>query len=509
MALKIDSNITGLAFAEEISLKTLPVTPIWYELEPNSYSDFGSEIATVARNPINPSRQRRKGVVTDLDASGGFNTDFTQSGLQRLLQGFFFAAAREKFSTAPLNGTQIPIIAVDGVAEEYEAASGLTGAIVGNLILASNFGLTVNNGLKRVITSTATALGVAENLSAEVSPPATAKVEVVGFQFATGDLNITASVSSITLTCTAANFILMGLTPGEWIFVGGDSAPLRFANVANVPGYARIKAIAATVLTIDETTWVPVTEIGTGLTIQIFFGVVIRNEKIPSLITRRTIQLERTLGNNGTGIQSEYLVGAVPNEFGIKIPQADKLNADLTFVALDNEQHTGTTGIKSGTRVSAKIEDAFNTSSDIYRIKLSIIDPVLLNPIALFAFVSEAEINIANNVTPNKAVAILGAFETTAGDFQVSGSMTVYFSDILAVAAVRNNSNVAFSFIAAKANTGFVYDIPLLSLGGGRVNVEKDAPITLPLETNGAENVLGYTLLTSFFNYLPTVAMPA
>ena len=38
----IDSNQSGLAVAEEVSLKVLPVTPIWYGLEPNSYADLGA-----------------------------------------------------------------------------------------------------------------------------------------------------------------------------------------------------------------------------------------------------------------------------------------------------------------------------------------------------------------------------------------------------------------------------------------------------------------------------------
>lgn len=93
---KIDSNYTGLYYAEESSIGTLPLTPTWYSLEPNSYADFGSQFTLTPRVPISDSRQRRKGQITDESATAGFNHDFTTLGMKNLLQGFFFADADDQ-----------------------------------------------------------------------------------------------------------------------------------------------------------------------------------------------------------------------------------------------------------------------------------------------------------------------------------------------------------------------------------------------------------------------------
>lgn len=508
MSNKIDSNITGLAFAEEESLKTLPATPVWHGLEPNSYSDFGGELSTVARAPIDPSRQNKKGTITDLDASGGFNVDFTKSNLVRLLQGFFFADARQLPSTQPLNGAAVALSSVAASTKTFAAASGLGSFAAGQIVFASGFANAANNGLKTVASSAAGSVVVAESLTDEASPPASAKLEAVGFQFASGDVNLAVVSGVPSLVATVADFTtLPGLIPGLWVFIGGDSAGTRFAN--NV-GYARIKTVSAKSLTFDDTTFTPADESGASKTIRIFVGTVIKNEKLPSLIKRRSYNIERQLGEGPTSTQAEYLEGAVANEFTLNVPQADKLNADLTFVACDNTHRSGEAGdeIKSGTRIGVPGEDAYNTSSDIYRIKMSVIDPASSNPSALFGYVSEANVSINNNVSPNKAIGTLGAFDTSAGNFEVGGSITAYFTTISAVRAVRQNADVGLSIIGASKNAGFVFDIPLLGLGGGRLNVEKDAPITVPLEPAGAENPNGYTMLYEAFSYLPNLAMP-
>lgn len=518
---KIDSNITGLSFAEEVCLKQLPAVavdgfnPAWFGLEPNSYSNFGGELSMVARTPIDPSRQNKKGTVTDLDASGGFNIDVTKTNLMRLLQGFFFANARRKPSSESftLGTADTAVTSVTGSTKTYAAAAGLLPFNkAGYMVYASGFSNAANNGLKTVVSATGTTVVVSEVIVDEAAPPVGAKLEVVGFKFPAADLALTVTSGVPKLTSAAITLTSLGLIVGEWVFLGGDVALSAYVNNR---GYARIASISATEITFDDTSWTPVAEAATGLSVRIFFGTVIKNENVAANIVRRSYNLERTLGP-GTEVgqlQAEYLEGAVPNEFTLNIPQADKLNADLSFVASDyNTVEGGATSdlqLKAGSRVSALGEDAFNTSSDVYRIKMNILDPATSAPTPLFGYVTEANISINNGVTPNKAVGVLGAFEQSAGNFEVTGSVEAYFATVGAVQAVRNNADVALNVITASQNVGMVFDIPLLGLGGGRVNVEKDSPIKVPLETSGAENANGYTMMFVSFPYLPSLAMPA
>src|SRR5690606_41662996 len=97
---KIDSNETSLAIAKEVigTPGVLPSTPEWHSMEPNEYDDFGGELTLLARRPINSSRQRKKGAIVDLEASGGFNQDFTNENSQMLTSGVMYANFREKLN---------------------------------------------------------------------------------------------------------------------------------------------------------------------------------------------------------------------------------------------------------------------------------------------------------------------------------------------------------------------------------------------------------------------------
>lgn len=514
-AVKIDSNVTGLRYAKESAvLGTLPGSPIWVPMEPNSYSGgFGGNIKTVARNPINPSRQRKKGVTTDLDAAGGLISDITQTNLQELLTGLFFAAFRRK----PEYGVD-PAQDFSGIAtsdDSYNAATGLAAFVPLSLVFASGFTNAANNGLKNVATVAAGKITVTQNLVDETPAAGVGSLVSVGYQFASGTLNVDISGTwpKLLRASGAVDFTTLGLTPGEMIYVGGDTVGKKFVNALNA-GFCRVRSVAATYIELDKTAFTMAAETGTGLTVQIFYGRVLKNE-LGTNIVRSSFQLERTLGaadlDQPTQIQAEYIVGAVPNTAKLQVPTADKVTFDLAFVGIDSQTRDGVTGVKTGSRPALVESDAFNTSSDVSKIKLAPVVSGNANPSPLFSYIQDLNIDFNNNIAPNKAVGVLGAFDLSTGTFAVSGDLKAYFSDVAAIAAVRANTDITFESHFAKANSGFSLDLPLVTLGNGQPEVAQDTAVLIPLNLDAATGAKvdpnkDHTALMVFFDYLPSAA---
>lgn len=245
---QVQTNNTALQYAIELTETNpaligvlpgeqgQPGTPTWYGLEPNSYGAIGADITTVARNPISPNRQRRKGTITDLDSSSEFEADLTMSHFQDFAEGFVFSRFIGIESYIPSS--------VD--TDSYTVAAG-TALSEGTLIYARGFSNSANNGLKNVGTgSTTTDIVVIETLTLEATVPNNAVIEVAGFRTSAGDLDVTA-INANEITITSASNILnnssLGLTPGSAIFFGGESVINRFSTAGN-HGYGEIVSVA-------------------------------------------------------------------------------------------------------------------------------------------------------------------------------------------------------------------------------------------------------------------------
>lgn len=510
--LKIDANATSLLWAEEASYKTLAGTEDWHTLEPNTYADFGAQTTLVARDPITDTRQRKKGAIVGLDASGGFNMDLVQHDLQELNQGFFFndLEPKDEFGGAG------QITAVDDSPKTYAGTGIGTMFPVGSILMGSGFTDPANNGRHTVTVSAADLITVSEDTAAE-TPGAGAKLVLVGFQYAAGDADIDASGTLPRLTSSAKDPSDFGLQPGEHVWIGGDAAGTSFGEAVN-NGLARVKRVSASPKFV-EFDWTPghtMVDAGTtgALTVEVFFGRVLKNGKV-----LRSYQLERRLGAPDDAapseIQAEYLIGAVGNTMNWNIPAEGKVSVDYGFVAADDEQVAAGDPLRSddssGDIIAASGEQPFNTTSDARSIKLAVYDPVNANPTPLFAFVTDLSLSFSNNVSGLKAIGTLGSFAVAVGNFTLSGSMSVYFVDVASLQAVRDNSDVTMSVFLAKEHSGLAISLPLLGLGDGRPVVAKDQAIKLPIKADAASGeklypTLNHTAMLVYFDYLPAAA---
>ena len=158
-------------------------------------------------------------------------------------------------------------------------------------------------------------------------------------------------------------------------FVGGDVAGERFDTAGAF--YARVDNITAKKITFDNGTFKDnlANDNGTGKTIKIFMGKVLKNENTMDLIKRKSYAFERTLGKDLTTQQpqAEYITGAVVGEFSLEVKQGEMLKSELSFVATDNEYKTGTL-LSNGKLTPALAESGINTTSDIRSIRLSLVD---------------------------------------------------------------------------------------------------------------------------------------
>lgn len=499
---KQDSNNVGLFVTREASNRTLEANPVFVTREPNSFEDMGGEYTKVARRPFNPSRQRKKGGLVDLDASGGWNEDVTQNNMLDVIDAALFAAQRKKPNSSN--------VAATAATDDYTVTSSV-GFLVGSIVLAAGFAASANNGIHVLNGITdATHISTGDALTDEAAATGQT-VQVVGYQFPAADVVATLVGGTFVLTSAAIDPTTFGLIPGEWVFIGGQAAGNRLGAAAALTGYARLKEATADALIFDKTTFTAAGDDGADTTLQIFFGTVIRNEDDPDDIVKFTHTVERTLGRDDDGRQSEYIDGFVYSELTWNSPLSDKVNVDISGIGATHNTRTGLEGPLSAdgdaSIVAALGEDFFNTSSNVYRIRMALLDEATLNPSPLFARVSEFSVAINNNVSGNKAQGTLGSFDTTAGSFDVDLECTAYFSHVAGIQSIPDNADVTFDAIYSKNNAAICLDLPLLSNGGGRLEVEMDAPIMIPLESPAAESSFGHTVAFSFLPYVPNVGM--
>jgi hypothetical protein len=328
-------------------------------------------------------------------------------------------------------------------------SSGGAAVVVGHLVRATGFTNSANNQIFRAASSSGTTIvGTALGLTAETAPPGTAKLKVVGFQGASGDLttHITNGLLSTTL-----DFTTLGLAVGMWIKIGGTAAGDKFATAA-CNDWTRITAIAAHTLTLDNLPVGWATDAGTGKTVKIWFGDQIKNGT-----TSTSLTIER--GFLGQTVPT-YIVntGMVAGNLTVNIASKANISGSVTF--------TGMGGSESTTSVDAS-PDAATTgqvmagNANVGR--LGVNGSQLIGP----NWAKSVSFVIDNNLRTIEAVDSTAPVAVREGECKVTGKMSTYFGSDTELAAFYNGTTRPINTRVAKNSQALIFAVPRATYRGG------------------------------------------
>jgi len=478
-------------------------------LEPDDITDYAPVLSTVARNPISPDRMAKKGTVTNLESSVGYNADLTVDSFMDFSQGYFTSTWKNRVRKESQK-SEVTAVTTDSYTVTAISINGATAAELAEntLVYASGFTNSGNNGIKVVndgTTNSSTSIEVTATLTAEVDPPKAAKVEVCGFRFTVGDLVVDADGN---LTSTAKDFTDLPLSVGQLIYVGGDATANQFAKQAsdsNNYGFARIRLIEANKLTLDNKQFTFAADAGTGKLVDLYFGGFLRNVALDDDdFVEETYMFEATYTDyDTTTTYYEYSEGNRANQMSVSFPLTDKATASFSFVGLDTPVPV-TTRITDGDGdavidIEPYQTDAFNTTNDIAWISLK--DSTSAD---MGTYLTSLDLTINNNASGEAVLGYLGPKFTSFGDLNITGSASVVFTTTEAISAVRNNETVSMTFGVDNDDGALVFDAPAMYLGSAGRDLTRGETIKINLDqTMFKSDALGYVLSCSYFPYVP------
>jgi hypothetical protein len=217
------TNRVRLTSVEETTPGVTPTSPRM-RLERITSESLTAAPRFVDSAELRSDRMQTDSIETVLPSGGGatgfeFSYPEDNSPWSSNLKSAFYSAWVNT-PTFDNDGTADSVVTDAGTsANTYAVVSGGASVVVGHLVRATGFTNAANNQIFRVASSTSTTIvGTALSLTAEAAPPAAAKLKVVGFQGAAGDIIAAAS----SLTSTVLDFTTLGLHVGQTLKIGGD-----------------------------------------------------------------------------------------------------------------------------------------------------------------------------------------------------------------------------------------------------------------------------------------------
>lgn len=444
------SNSVRITSVEEVTLGTTPTTPRmrarrWGPSEGLKYTptfDTSDEMRDdgTSSDPI----------LTGTDNQGPIAWEFHYPVANSPLDSDIKSALRNTWTNAPAfdnDGTADSVITDAGTtANTYVVASGGAAVKLGHLVRATNFTNAANNQIFRAASSTGTTIvGTALSLTAETAPPATARLKVVGFAGASGDITAT----STGLGSTALDFTTLGLVPGQWLKVGGTAAGDKFANIPANNDWVRISGtITATAIPLDNRPSGWAVDNGSGKTIKVWFS-----DHITNGTTRLGQSIERGFMGQGT---PTYILhkGMVATQFSMTFEAKKKIPGSTSFMGMSGTQVTSSQDAVPDAALALSSYPVFACSANVGRIGESGSAVAAPNFVRTFSF------NINWNATVADDITQVGPQDVIQHEMSLTGQWGSYFGDNSYLTKFFAGTATSASLRATKASQAFIWQFP-------------------------------------------------
>lgn len=462
-----ETNRVQFSWVRESTFGTTPTTP---RMRLARFSGEGLKFTPKFIKPteIRSDRMNVDPVKVNEDNQGPVNGEFSYPEADSPLSDWIRSLLWSDWVNTPTfdnDGTADSVITDAGTTTDtYVVASGGASVKAGHLVRATGFTNSANNQVFKAASSTATTIvGSSLSLTAETAPPAAAKLKVVGFQGASGDITAT----STGLASTLLDFTTLGLAVGMWLKPDSTTSAMGFATAAlNVP--MRISAIAAHAITLDNRPSGWTTDSGTSKTIKVYFGDYIKNG-----VTRTSGSIERGFLGQTT---PTYILqkGMVAGQGEFSAQSEQEILWNFTFMGLTGSQGTST---QDASPDAATTNSIMSANVNIGRIGeggavVGTVNPVKTN-----------KISVNNNLRMITAKGTVGAVDIRAGDFDVNVEAEAYFGDNTLLAKLMAGTPTAYNEWAAMNSQMVVWDVPRVTWEDGAPSASgKNADVTTPLK---------------------------
>lgn len=467
-----DSNRVRVAAIREATLGTTPASPRF-----RTVRDTGEGLTW---NPVFFSSNERR---SDRMRPDGAKINEEVGGTLSWEQYYPAAlSAQSLFMESGICGTwtETPSRANDGTADSVITDVATTGGgtvtvtsgaafVAGHLVQQTGFTTAANNTVAKVTTGGTTSYVCSGgSFATEAAPPATARVKVVGIEGASGDITATAT----GLASTTMNFVSMGIVVGMWLKVGGSATANKFATAA-CTGWGRVTAVAANAVTMDNLPSGWTTDNGSGKTIRVFFGDILRNGT--SLLGQT---IERTFLGQTTPTYIRQ-TGMVVDQISTDVVTEAGITGQFTFMGMGGSQSTSL--LSSATYADAPTGTVMTANVSVGEVRIGGASAGTPN------FVRRVTTELTNNLRRKTAVGTVGAVDIGLGSCDVTGTIETYFGSNSLLATAMADTASSLSHRVGSGGQWLVTTVPRVKFTTASANAggpDQDVVLALNYEAS-------------------------